>query len=154
VGAADVAGVVAAAAASGVDLHPDGFDAIALLNVLDRCDNPFTLLAQLRAMLRPGSGRLVLAVVVPFRPFVEDGKTHRPPRERLPLPPNGSWEGGVNQLWERVIKPSGFKVERLARVPYILEGDQRHGAYILDDAVFVLSVPPLEERLAALNPQP
>jgi hypothetical protein len=37
-------------------------------------------------MLRPGSGRLVLAVVIPFRPFVEDGKAHRPPKERLPLP--------------------------------------------------------------------
>jgi hypothetical protein len=70
VGAYDVSGVVAAAEAAGVLLHPDGFDGIALLNVLDRCDNPFTLLAQLRAMLRPGSGRLVLAVVVPFRPFV------------------------------------------------------------------------------------
>ena len=41
--------------------------------------------------------------------------------ERLPLPSNGTWENGVNQLWENVIKPSGFKVERLARVPYISE---------------------------------
>ena len=40
------------------------------------------LTAQLRAMLRPGSGRLVLAVVIPFRPFVEDGKTHRAPKVR------------------------------------------------------------------------
>lgn len=29
--------------------------------------------------------------------------------ERLPLPSSGSWENGVNQLWEQVIKPSGFK---------------------------------------------
>jgi hypothetical protein len=45
----------------------------------------------------------------------------------------------VNAIWEKVLRPSGFKVERLARVPYISEGDQKHGAYILDDAVFVLS---------------
>ena len=34
---------------------------------------------------------------------------------------------------------SCFFVHRLARVPYICEGDQKNGAYILDDAVFVLS---------------
>ena len=35
----------------------------------------------------------MLAVVIPFRPFVEDGKTHRPPRERLPLPTDGDLGG-------------------------------------------------------------
>ena len=137
--ACDVGGVRAAAEAAGLDVNPEGFDVIALLNVLDRCDEPFTLLAQLRSMLRKDGGRLVLAVVLPFRPFVENGNDHRPPRERLPLTSSGSWETGVNQLYERVLRPSGFKVERLARVPYISEGDHRNGAYILDDAVFVLS---------------
>ena len=117
----------------------DGFDCVALLNVLDRCDTPFTLLGQLRKLLKDEGGVLVLAVVVPFRPFVEDGNAHRAPREALGLDPNGAWEAGVNQIWEKVLRPSGFKVERLARVPYISEGDQKHGAYILDDAVFVLS---------------
>jgi hypothetical protein len=117
----------------------DGFDCVALLNVLDRCDTPFTLLGQLRKLLKDEGGVLVLAVVVPFRPFVEDGNEHRAPREQLGLDPNGAWEAGVNAIWEKVLKPSGFKVERLARVPYISEGDQKHGAYILDDAVFVLS---------------
>ena len=117
----------------------DGFDCVALLNVLDRCDTPFTLLGQLRKLLKDEGGVLVLAVVVPFRPFVEDGNEHRAPREQLGLDPNGAWESGVNAIWEKVLRPSGFKVERLARVPYISEGDQKHGAYILDDAVFVLS---------------
>ena len=90
-------------------------------------------------MLKDDGGVLVLAVVVPFRPFVEDGNEHRAPREALGLDPNGAWESGVNQIWEKVLRPSGFAVERLARVPYISEGDQKHGAYILDDAVFVLS---------------
>ena len=135
--ACDVGGVRAAAEAAGLDVNPEGFDVIALLNVLDRCDEPFTLLAQLRSMLRKDGGRLVLAVVLPFRPFVENGNDHRPPRERQPLTSSGSWETGVNQLYERVLRPSGFKVERLARVPYISEGDHRNGAYILDDAVFV-----------------
>ena len=120
-------------------LRPDGtFECVALLNVLDRCDAPFTLLTQLRSLLAPG-GTLVLAVVIPFRPFVEDGKTHRPPRERLPLPRDGSWEDGANRLWRKVLKPAGFTCKRLARTPYICEGDQRNAAYVLDDAVFVLS---------------
>jgi len=37
----------------------------------------------------PGSGRLLMAVVLPFRPFVEDGTRKTPPTERLPLDPNG-----------------------------------------------------------------
>jgi hypothetical protein len=140
IGAADVSGVFDAARNENVKrLSPDGFDAIALLNVLDRCDTPFTLLSQLRGMLRPGVGRLLLAVVIPFRPFVEDGNSNRPPRERLPLPSDGGWEDGVSKLWSLVLKPAGFKIERLARVPYISEGDQKHGAYVLDDAIFVLS---------------
>ena len=117
----------------------DGFDCVALLNVLDRCDAPRTLLRQLRELLKDDGGVLVLAVVLPFRPFVEDGAEHRAPREALGLDPHGAWEAGANQIWTKVLAPSGFKLERLARVPYISEGDQKHGAYILDDAVFVLS---------------
>jgi hypothetical protein len=128
-----------AAKTAGIDLGPeDAFDAVALMNVLDRCDEPFTLLADLRKLVKPVTGRLVLAVVIPFRPFVERADGNAPPKERLPLPSQGAWEAGVNALYERVLVPSGFEAERLARVPYICEGDQRHGAYILDDAVFVL----------------
>ena len=54
--ACDVGGVRAAAEAAGMDVNPEGFDVIALLNVLDRCDEPFTLLAQLRSMLRKDGG--------------------------------------------------------------------------------------------------
>jgi SAM-dependent methyltransferase len=135
----DVSTVTHACVEAGLNCAEDGFDCVALLNVLDRCDTPFTLLGQLRKLLKDEGGVLVLAVVVPFRPFVEDGNEHRAPREQLGLDPNGAWEAGVNAIWEKVLKPSGFKVERLARVPYISEGDQKHGAYILDDAVFVLS---------------
>jgi len=117
----------------------EGFDCVALLNVLDRCDTPFTLLGQLRKLLKDDGGQLLLAVVVPFRPFVEEGNAHRPPLERLGLDPNSAWESGVNAIYEKVLRPSGFRVDRLARVPYISEGDQNHGAYVLDDAVFMLS---------------
>lgn len=137
----DVTTVTDATIAAGVVCAEEfrGFDCVCLLNVLDRCDTPFMLLNELRALLNDDGGVLVLAVVVPFRPFVEDGQNHRVPKQKLGLDPNGNWETGVNAIWETVLKPCGFALERVARVPYISEGDQKHGAYILDDAVFVLS---------------
>lgn len=40
------------------------FDFITCLNVLDRADKPLTLLRELKAQLKPGTGRLLLAVVL------------------------------------------------------------------------------------------
>ena len=110
---ADVSsGVQDAALAAGVAL-PQGLDGrrhfhcVALLNVLDRCDTPRTLLAQLRDLVLPGDGRLLLAVVLPFRPFVEDGTSRRPPAEAFGLPPGASFEASLNLLWRDVLKPLG-----------------------------------------------
>ena len=47
------------------------YDVIGCLNLLDRCDRPLTLLRHVRASLRPGSGRAVVAVVLPYKPYVE-----------------------------------------------------------------------------------
>ena len=33
-------------------------------------------------------------------------------KERLYLPTDGTWEKGVSLLFEKVLKPAGFKVER------------------------------------------
>lgn len=43
-----------------------------LWNLLDRCDEPNTILQQTLTLLKPG-GYLFLAVVFPFCEFVEDG---------------------------------------------------------------------------------
>jgi SAM-dependent methyltransferase len=49
------------------------FDVISCLNLLDRCDRPLSLLRDLKASLTPG-GRVVVALVLPFNPYVEIGK--------------------------------------------------------------------------------
>lgn len=49
------------------------FDVIACLNLLDRCDKPLTLLSDIKETLHPETGRLIVAVVLPFRPLVESG---------------------------------------------------------------------------------
>jgi len=50
------------------------FDVISCLNLLDRCDQPATLLRNMKAALVPDTGRLIVATVLPFKPYVEYGK--------------------------------------------------------------------------------
>jgi SAM-dependent methyltransferase len=115
---------------------PEGpYDVISLLNVLDRCDRPLSLLGNLRAALKPG-GRLVVALVLPYRPFVYDGATSRPPTERIELP-QGSWEQAASELADRVLGPLGLEVEHITRAPYLSGGDAYHPLYELDDVVMV-----------------
>ena len=116
------------------------FDCIGMFNVLDRCDRPFTMLSHVRNLLKPKTGLFVLAVVLPFRPFVElDDGTRRPPSEKLDVAtPTAAWEYGCRDLYENVLKPSGFEIEKISRAPYVSEGDHLAGAYVLDDVVFVL----------------
>lgn len=49
------------------------YDVITCLNLLDRCDTPKTLLKDIYRKLRP-DGTLVVALVLPFSPYVEYGK--------------------------------------------------------------------------------
>ena len=135
-----VEGVVERVRAMGhEDLPRDGFDVVSALNLVDRVDAPTALLRDLRAAVNKTTGVVILAIVVPFRPFVEraDG-TRGKPSEFVDAPSSGSWETGVESLWTNLIKPSGFDLLKLSRVPYISEGDHKFGAYVLDDAVFVL----------------
>jgi SAM-dependent methyltransferase len=62
------------------DLEPRNylkFDVISCLNLLDRCDKPFTLLKQIKNAL-VHNGLLVVALVLPFNPYVEYNKDNKP----------------------------------------------------------------------------
>jgi len=63
------------------------WDVVSCFNVLDRCSCPLDLLAGIRRLTKPQSGRVLLAVVLPFRPFVECGALGRrqDPKQRLPV---------------------------------------------------------------------
>lgn len=50
------------------------YDIISCLNLLDRCDEPLELLRDIKKALVPRTGRLILAVVLPFQPYVEISK--------------------------------------------------------------------------------
>nr|CAD7258343.1 unnamed protein product [Timema shepardi] len=130
------------------------FDVISCLNLLDRCDRPLSLLQDLRAALKPG-GKVLVALVLPFNPYVEIGEFLLPEAVKYPPPSPLGWEGHrpsewlpiqgdnfeqqVTSVMADVFEPAGFAVERWARVPYLCEGDLNQAFYWLDDAVFVLS---------------
>lgn len=46
------------------------FDVVSCLNLLDRCSDPTKLLGDMKTALKPG-GRIVVALVLPYKPFDE-----------------------------------------------------------------------------------
>lgn len=94
------------------------------------------MLSAITDNLLPG-GVLVIALVLPYGPFVENHSLQAEPSEVLPID-NESWEEGVTSLWKHVLSPLGYTPLALSRVPYLCEGDMGTNYYALDDAVFVL----------------
>lgn len=116
------------------------FDAVSLLNVLDRCKRPRRLLRNCLDLLKPG-GLFVVALALPYRPFYFDGPTTPDPLERLECDPGpgGSWEDAARRFIERDLLPQGLDLECFVRAPYLSAGDSSRELYELDDVVVVLS---------------
>ena len=121
------------------------FDVVLLLNVLDRCDAPSELLQILMDRISPNDGTLVMSVVLPFCPFVEN--THK--KQLAPTRPlvfrgkalcrdGASFEESLVRLVEDVLVPMGFEVTKWTKLPYLCEGDAEAEYYVLDDAVLFL----------------
>lgn len=125
-------------ARKGIDESP--FDVATCLNVIDRCDRPRTLLRNVADRLAP-DGRMVVAVAIPLDPFVYDGGRSLSPTEPIEHE-SGSWEATARSLAEGFLPSAGLLVEKVARVPYLSQGDQGRRLYTLDDAVFVCRVAP------------
>jgi 2-polyprenyl-3-methyl-5-hydroxy-6-metoxy-1,4-benzoquinol methylase len=53
------------------------FDFISCLNLLDRCENPLDILGEMKKSLKP-NGLILIALVLPFRPYVELTPNHQP----------------------------------------------------------------------------
>ena len=54
--------------------EPRRYDVISCLNVLDRCDKPLALIEDMRDSILPVTGRIIIALVLPYHAFVELGK--------------------------------------------------------------------------------
>jgi SAM-dependent methyltransferase len=139
----------------GGDIAQDGFDCVALFNVLDRCSRPRTLLRQIRERMRKpvphpsGSGellntsRLLLSVPLPLDPSVEVGTRWVDPEERILAAGTAracrDFESASLALADFFVE-QGFHVETLSRIPYLSQGDTRRPFYVLDCSLWLLSV--------------
>ncbi len=115
------------------------YDAVACLNVLDRCAYPAALIAELRQALVPG-GWLLVAMPLPYRPMFFDGPARVDPVEPLPCVAD-AWEEGARALVERVLLPVGLELVTIARAPYLSGGDTKRTFYLLDDVVVACRSP-------------
>jgi 2-polyprenyl-3-methyl-5-hydroxy-6-metoxy-1,4-benzoquinol methylase len=114
---------------------PDGpYDTIALLNVLDRCARPQTMLEAAIKSLAP-SGTLVVSMPLPYEPCWYDGPRMRDPLERL-VPVTNSWEDGATALAD-ALADRGLTVAAITRAPYLSGGDRHSPLYVLDAVVIV-----------------
>lgn len=135
------------------------YDLVALLNVLDRCDKPISMLKALKACVKPETGRLLLAVVLPWCPFVEKGTKQEEPSETLDMDggfcaEGASFERSLAFMSKQVIEPLGFEICSWSKLPYLCEGDGKKDHYLLDDAVFVLKVKEDKETKALPHVMP
>jgi len=112
------------------------YDLISCLNLLDRCDTPLTLLKNIHSRLAD-HGILLVALVLPFGPYVETGSADNLPSEEIGV--NGTtFEEQVNSFAKEIFPRLGFTVRRWTKLPYFCEGDLDQAFYWLSDVVFVL----------------
>ncbi|XP_028174600.1 methyltransferase-like protein 9 [Ostrinia furnacalis] len=116
------------------------FDCVCMLNLLDRCSRPRSMLRDARAALAPG-GLLLLALVLPYKPYVEVTADHKP-EERLGVTGAG-FEEQATALVEQM-RSAGWALRAWARAPYLCEGDFAQAYYWLDDSVYVFQPAPIE----------
>ncbi|KAM9959196.1 hypothetical protein ACTFIR_000260 [Dictyostelium discoideum] len=114
------------------------YDIVSCLNVLDRCEKPISLLNTIKKFLKP-NGRLILAVVFPFNPYVEFGGIDNSPIETINLDQETLSEY-VDSFNKQVFIPNNFEIDSFTVGPYISEGDALYQNYVLTDVIFVLKV--------------
>ncbi|XP_071785722.1 protein-L-histidine N-pros-methyltransferase-like [Asterias amurensis] len=112
------------------------YDVISCLNLLDRCEKPASIMHDIHRSLVPG-GVTIVALVLPFKPFVETGSNQNDPEEILHIQ-GKTWEEQVMSATKDFFLPAGFTVQTFTKLPYLCEGDTENPFYVLQDVVFVL----------------
>lgn len=110
------------------------YDLISCLNLLDRCDNPASILKEAKKSLT-SDGLLLVALVLPFRPFIE-ARNSRDPHQLLNIE-GSTFIEQVDSFAQLMQHSYGFELQAWSRVPYLCQGDLLHSVYYLDDALFL-----------------
>ncbi|CAK0831800.1 unnamed protein product, partial [Prorocentrum cordatum] len=127
------------------------FDVIGLLNVLDRSDDPQSLIEAAYERLQP-DGVLLVAIVLPFCGEVYQGRKGRRSNKRAPRVPlrvhpaatcrsAASFEAAAAAFVAEAFASRPLRVLAWTRLPYLCggcSGDTKRTHYELDMAVFVL----------------
>lgn len=109
------------------------YDLISALNLFDRCDKPLSIISDVYSSLKEG-GFFIVALVLPFRPYVESVASHKPSEAM-----NIEGEAFEHQVETAIVlfEKIGFKLQSWSRVPYLCEGDLARPIYQLNNALFV-----------------
>lgn len=124
------------------------FGAVALLNLLDRVDDPLGLLQAAVSQLPTSGGLLFVACVLPFNGFVRTAYNgRRAPRRPLILRSTSTQRsiGGSSAQFERaaaafvgtICDASNASLLAWTRLPYLSSADVSNSYYSLDHALFV-----------------
>jgi hypothetical protein len=62
------------------------------------------------------------------------------------------FETSLTALYEKVLKPEGFQLQSVSRLPYLSEGEYDCPLFTLDDGIVVLSVPSSAAVLESAEP--
>jgi len=114
------------------------YDLISCLNILDRCDKPLTMLQKVRTKLKL-NGRILLALVLPLKQYVELSTNNHEPIEKIPLH-GDTVEEQLESLDNMVLKPIGLEIIHWTILPYLCEGDINQAFYWLKDIVILLKI--------------
>ena len=122
--------------ASENEIYLESFDAIFMLNLLDRCEKPYSMLELAHKTLNKDHGRLIVSLVFPIRQSIEWRKNRKPDEsiyidKKLPL------ERQISLFLREVMAPSGFSLIKFSKVPYLSEGDIKNPFYELVNIVMV-----------------
>jgi len=113
------------------------YDVISMLNLLDRAGNPDQFIQKAHSVLNP-NGILLIAVVLPFNPYVERGG-----KDNKPLVDISAYQSSSRNHWDQVenfvnaIQRNGFELATWSVAPYLCEGDQTTSYYTLRDTILV-----------------
>eukprot|EP00297_Palpitomonas_bilix_P012975 CAMPEP_0113889888 /NCGR_PEP_ID=MMETSP0780_2-20120614/13794_1 /TAXON_ID=652834 /ORGANISM="Palpitomonas bilix" /LENGTH=299 /DNA_ID=CAMNT_0000879131 /DNA_START=347 /DNA_END=1246 /DNA_ORIENTATION=- /assembly_acc=CAM_ASM_000599 len=111
------------------------FDAVSLLNIVDRVDDPFALLEDAARIVKD-KGLVLIALVFPYDPLVELGPRFAKPSRRLPLSAE-SPEQFVAEFSCKVCSGLGLSLIRCGRVPYLSEGGGGSPFFQLDCSIML-----------------
>lgn len=109
------------------------FDVVSILNVLDRCDKPKTLLRNAINFLKD-DGVLILSDPLPLNQHIRSSS--RRPAEKLGADA-GTWEHCLNDFHTNTVLPAGLTPTLVSRLPYIYKNTKMEPFVALDDFVMV-----------------